>query len=37
MRVNVAFHGESLELELPDEQVVAAWQAPVGHGRNRQR
>ncbi len=32
MRVNVAFHGESLELELPDEQVVAAWQAPVGHG-----
>ncbi len=33
MRVNVNFHGETLEIELPDEQLVAAWQAPVGRTR----
>ncbi len=33
MRVNVDFHGETLEIELPDEQLVAAWQAPAGHAR----
>jgi Lactate racemase N-terminal domain len=33
MRVNVAFQGESLELELPEEQLVAVWQAPGGHSR----
>jgi nickel-dependent lactate racemase len=32
MRVQVDFQDESLELELPDKQLVAAWQGPAGHG-----
>ena len=31
MRVEVDFQDKSLELELPDEQCVAAWRGPVGH------
>lgn len=30
MRVEVDFQDESLELELPDEQCVAAWRGPAG-------
>jgi hypothetical protein len=33
MRVNVDFHDQSLELELSDDHLVAAWQAPVGRSR----
>ena len=33
MRVSVDFGGQSLELELPDEQLVAAWRPPEGHSR----
>jgi lactate racemase len=32
MRVLVDFQDESLELELPDEHVVAAWRGPAGRG-----
>jgi nickel-dependent lactate racemase len=32
MRVLVDFQDESLELDHPDEQVVAAWRGPVGLG-----
>jgi len=32
MRVEVDFQDESLELELPDEQLVAAWRGPAGRG-----
>src|SRR5262249_47811069 len=32
MRVEVDFQDESLEFELPDEQVVAAWRGPAGQG-----
>ena len=34
MRVEVDFQDESLELELPDEQFVAAWRGPAGHARS---
>ncbi len=30
MRVNVEFQDQSLELEVPDENLVAAWRAPAG-------
>ena len=33
MRLTVDFHDQGLELELPDEQLVAAWSAPAGHSR----
>ena len=33
MRVEVDFQDESLELEIPDEQVVATWRGPAGTGQ----
>jgi lactate racemase len=33
MRVSVDFQDQSLELEIPDEHLVGAWQGPAGHSR----
>src|SRR5262245_31246917 len=34
MRIAVDFHDESLEFELPEENLVAAWRGPVGKDRS---
>ena len=34
MRVSVDFQDQSLELEIPDEHLVAAWKGPAGHDRS---
>ena len=33
MRATVLYHDQALELELPDEHLVAAWSGPAGHSR----
>jgi lactate racemase len=33
MRVSVDFQDQSLELEIPDDHLVAAWTGPAGHNR----